>query len=933
MPKRVALVLCVAMVLCALGSPASRAAATWYIGPEGQDGNPGTQGQPWKTFAHAFAAMAPGDTLVVQDGTYTERMHDPRSGTPGAYTTVRAEHDGGAIIDGALLGQWETPLDAYDCGYVRIEGFEFKGGRAGGTGNTAAFLAGCDHVKLLRCAFYDPSTRSSVEDEGDPAYPGATNYHTFSMDRCSYVLLEDCWAWGYGRYRFESHESDHVVFRRCVGRYDRMHAHYPLAVFSIYRSPYNQLQNCIAVDSDQNAYYTGESGFYGGLVSPNNGDDWNNHDMKALGCIALNVSGGAGFNCGITYGEQTLRDTVVWDCFGGIAYGVPTGADVEIDHVTVGATYGTHEDIHPAGGVGAICWSDGAGTSVTNSLFTDNNEYGLFDLRGSDYNDFWDNGADYGNSWSYSHTVAGPHDRHQNPGLKYIVRPEPGSALEGEASDGGDIGATVLKRYGAAGSLWGEPGFETLTGQDLWPWPFESRIRADMRSYAGPPSGARGFCADGMTLTKYIWEYLGNPMPDFPSPPRSAWYLAEGTTAWGFDTYLRVMNPNDTPVTARVTYMTDTGPQARPDLSLPAMSGTTINPSEDIGVRDFSTTVVCLEGMPIAADRTMSWTGPGAPSPEAHSSVGVTEPGRSWYLPEGSSAWGFECWLLIGNPNDSEAECTVTYMTEGSGPLSFVKRVPAGGRATFNMFDDIGAADASIKVESDLPVVPERAMYRNNRRAGHDSIGVHATSCDWYLAEGTTAWGFESYVLVQNPGDGPASVTLTAMTPDGPVALEPFVMDPQSRRTLRMSEMLPGCDFSLKVHSDAPVAVERAMYWDSGSGEACHDSVGIASPRSAFYLADGRTSGGCETWILVQNPNGEPVGVEISYLTETGESNVTFTGTVPADSRNSYSMAERLPDGVASVLVRSLDGGRPIVVERAMYWNDRGAGTDTIGAH
>jgi hypothetical protein len=30
-------------------------------------------------------------------------------------------------------------------------------------------------------------------------------------------------------------------------------------------------------------------------------------------------------------------------------------------------------------------------------------------------------------------------------------------------------------------------------------------------------------------------------------------------------------------------------------------------------------------------------------------------------------------------------------------------------------------------------------------------------------------------------------------------------------------------------------------------------------------------------------------------------------------------------------MVQSLDGARPIIVERAMYWNSRGAGTDTIG--
>jgi hypothetical protein len=35
--------------------------------------------------------------------------------------------------------------------------------------------------------------------------------------------------------------------------------------------------------------------------------------------------------------------------------------------------------------------------------------------------------------------------------------------------------------------------------------------------------------------------------------------------------------------------------------------------------------------------------------------------------------------------------------------------------------------------------------------------------------------------------------------------------------------------------------------------------------------------------------------------------------------------------GRAAVMVRSLTPNNKIMVERAMYWNSRGAGTDTIG--
>ncbi|MFH2137589.1 MAG: putative Ig domain-containing protein, partial [Candidatus Omnitrophota bacterium] len=56
---------------------------------------------------------------------------------------------------------------------------------------------------------------------------------------------------------------------------------------------------------------------------------------------------------------------------------------------------------------------------------------------------------------------------------------------------------------------------------DLWPWANEDKIREVFREANNPNSGStpsnndttRGFCADGQTLTKYIWEYLGNTIP------------------------------------------------------------------------------------------------------------------------------------------------------------------------------------------------------------------------------------------------------------------------------------------------------------------------------------------------------------------------------------------------------------------------------------
>jgi hypothetical protein len=59
---------------------------------------------------------------------------------------------------------------------------------------------------------------------------------------------------------------------------------------------------------------------------------------------------------------------------------------------------------------------------------------------------------------------------------------------------------------------------------------------------------------------------------------------------------------------------------------------------------------------------------------------------------------------------------------------------------------------------------------------------------------------------------------------------------------------------------------------------------------------------------------------------------VVKTETIPASSRQTFGMLSHSGiNGRASIMVTSKTAGKPIMVERAMYWNNKGAGTDTIG--
>ena len=481
------------------------------------------------------------------------------------------------------------------------------------------------------------------------------------------------------------------------------------------------------------------------------------------------------------------------------------------------------------------------------------------------------------------------------------------------------------------GSLYVSTG-NNVTGGQIWSNDGSAWKKACMDGMGNVDnSGIVSLASDGTRLFAGTENWWGGCEVWASEPPGNSWYLAEGSSAWGFSTYVTVQNPNPAAKSATVTYMTSGGEVSGGTVNLPADSQTTINPAGTLGQADFSTMVTGNGTSGIAVDRTMYWTGPGAPSPEAHSSVGVRSPAWEWYLPEGSTAWGFETWLVMQNPGGAEATCQVTYMIEGEGPQTFAKTVPPNSRRSFSMAEDIGAKDASIKVASSVPVIAERAMYRNGRREGHGSTGTTVPANDYYLAEGTSAWGFTTYLCIQNPSAEACDVEVTYMTPGGARPQPSRVVPGNSRTTIRVNDAMPDTDFSTRVHGSLPIIAERAMYWDAGLGEACHDSIGLPAAHRVFYLPDGQTSDGRETWTCVQNSNPVQVEVEMTYMTPTGTGNRVFTETIPANSRRTFNMAERLSNSRAAVRVECKTAGRKIMVERAMYWNSRGAGTGTIG--
>ena len=431
-----------------------------------------------------------------------------------------------------------------------------------------------------------------------------------------------------------------------------------------------------------------------------------------------------------------------------------------------------------------------------------------------------------------------------------------------------------------------------------------------------------------------------------------AWIVAEGSTGEGFDTFILMQNPNDVPAPTAVAFSTEDGIQDGTLLEIPPNSRSTLRLSEYMPDQWSISTLVAAE-VPIVVERSMYWNSEQTACPyemmSGHANLGLPapmEPGfkmdassdrsTNQYFPEGSTA-GFDTWILLFNPMETEAAATVTLMDE-TGPV-VEENVTVGplSRQTVHLNKLLPDANqVATRVESDTFLVAERSMYWDPAASAmqpYQMIGGHSTSGSpiaangWYVAEGSTGGGFETFILLQNPGDTEAPVTLTFSDASGVANQTAATMAAQSRSTFKVSDYVPdNFQVSTSVTSDVPVVAERSMYWDNrettepSSMKDGHSTVGEMGAARTWMVAEGSTGGGFDTFVLLANTEDTEATAAVTFMTEVGPQ-APFNIAIPANSRYTLRINEYLPDTFeVSTLITS---DRELVVERSMYWDNR----------
>lgn len=108
-----------------LGGGAGLGATDYYVSPSGDDLDPGTQAEPWRTIGRANTALQPGDTVYLLAGTYDDPIRPAADGTSDAMRIVYQAFGDGNVVLTSFPGSgtpFEGALALGEKRYVTVSG-------------------------------------------------------------------------------------------------------------------------------------------------------------------------------------------------------------------------------------------------------------------------------------------------------------------------------------------------------------------------------------------------------------------------------------------------------------------------------------------------------------------------------------------------------------------------------------------------------------------------------------------------------------------------------------------------------------------------------------------------------------------------------------------------------------------------------------------
>jgi hypothetical protein len=360
----------------------------------------------------------------------------------------------------------------------------------------------------------------------------------------------------------------------------------------------------------------------------------------------------------------------------------------------------------------------------------------------------------------------------------------------------------------------------------------------------------------------------------------NAWYFTSGATLINESVELTLLNPYPADAIADLSFTTDQGVEQTNDfegLAVPARGMLTVDLGSHLRRRQrIATTVRVRTGRvvawetdivtpPVSGEATIgspaaaSSPDPAAPIGGVTDTLGSPGAGASWSWPEGDTGSGLAESYTIYNPGTATAKVSLTVgldegvarpftLTVGPQSVSTVvssdeARIPAG----------VGHF-ARLQSTNGVPVVAARTLAAGppSSLSGLGELpGMPGAASSWLLASGaltsepassgtpatstpatstpatstpatstpaakTHAFEMEEYVVVENPGTTPATVSIDTLAGTPIPGLAAVKVTAGGRTSVQLTKYAPA-NPAVVVHATEPVTVERDLYGQSGS--------------------------------------------------------------------------------------------------------------------
>ncbi|BCS35928.1 hypothetical protein TBR22_A51630 [Luteitalea sp. TBR-22] len=306
------------------------------------------------------------------------------------------------------------------------------------------------------------------------------------------------------------------------------------------------------------------------------------------------------------------------------------------------------------------------------------------------------------------------------------------------------------------------------------------------------------------------------------------------------------------------------------------------------------------------------------------------------YFAEGNAQVPFRTWVNLYNPSPIEAAINITFYLDDATVVHHLVKAAGGARTTVDTSTIAGIQGHAfgMRVDADEAVVINRTITWNEQGIGAAAERGVQLSPTWYFAEGATHANLQTFALLTNPADQPATVEIEYLvSAAGTRVSRTHLVPAHARYTVwvnREGPELADQGFGMVVRSSLPIVAERATYITEGSlFEAGETSVGAPTAGQDWYFAEGVSGPLFNTFLLLANPTATVAEVQVRYLPESG-AEVVRTHVVAPYGRVTVPVSDEAawaPQAGFGMHVH-VTNGVDIVAERAMWWStDADAGT------